>query len=270
MNALDFLETPQGAAEAAPSTPVVETPAGAPAAETPLAPESEDQSTPEGRVRGPDGKFAAKAAPQSEAQAEGDRVPLGEHIRERKLRQAAEAEAAELRTQVDRLKPAATPEAKPDRYADPDAYDAWEAEQQNARFQRVEIARVNDKLNFSERLARKEHGPELVEEAKAWFKQQTDPALNRRVFSAPDPYEDVVTLFQDSKTTAAMNDPATLEAFKAWQATQVAGATDTSPAAQAAPQSRPTRSIVHAPAAGGGKPGEQPVGAGVAYDSVIK
>lgn len=256
MSNLDFLEgeTPNESA-----TPVEQV------AETPTEP------TP-GPVRGPDGKFAkaetpvdvtpapepaAPPPPTPEPRAEPGHIPITALLEERDKRKALEARIAAFEAQQQQPQP-------PDRYEDPDGYEAW-------REQQIESRLYSQRLTFSRQIAELRHTPELVAQAHEWAyaKAEADPLFNAKAQQAPDPYEFAVTEFKRDQVLSRF-EPSDYDQYLAWKASQ--GAPQAPQAALAAPPQSPIppRSLASAPAAGGLKPGEQPVGPGVAFDAVFK
>jgi hypothetical protein len=252
---LDFLDAQSGEPD---ETPVVQ-------------PEAIEPGQPEGPARGPDGKFIAReaaepdpepqpapemqAAPQPEPQA--PQVPPG---------YVPVSVVQELRQEIRQMRqaPQAAPQV-PDRYEDPEGYENW-------REQQIEERLLNQKLDTSERFARKEYGADTVEKARDWALQkfQADPLYQRRIMSDADPYEAVVQDWKREQVLSSMKD-GDLDAFLAWKAGQASPQAHQAPAASAAPPiTPPTRSLASAPSAGGLKPGEQPVGPGVSYGAVFK
>lgn len=244
MDPLEFLDAPEGADEPV-ATPAAEAePAEAPAAETPPA-----EVAPEEQPRDPAGRFAPKGeTPEAAPAREVSKVPLGELLNEREKRQRAEAELERLRQQ-------AQPDTPPDRFEDPEGYEAFQQRKQDARFEQLEAARVNDRLNFSERMARKDHGAETVEQAKKWglAQGQQNPQFAQTVLRDPDPYEYIVTEYKRAQALSALQDPNTLEQFRQWQAAQAAGPPAAVPAASPSTPApaAPPRSLASMPSAGG-------------------
>lgn len=239
----------------------------------PVAPVEAVEAHPEptsGPIRGPDGKFASAQAPseappapepaaimqQPEQRPEPGHIPITALLEERDKRKALEARVAAFEAQQPQPQ-------SPDRYEDPEGYEAWREQQVEARLE-------TQRLDMSERFARKEHGAELVDQAKAWalnrFSQ--DPLFHQQVLASPDPYEFAVTEFKRDQVLSQFQ-PSDYDQFLAWKASNGAG--QVQPVAPVAiPQSPlPPRSLASAPAAGSLKPGEQPVGPGVAFDAVF-
>lgn len=254
MDNLDFLDAPEGVPE----------PTSAVEPEAALAPEPT-----EGPVRGPDGRFAPRAAddaaaappaalepPQAPEPAQ-PQIPPG---------YVPISVVQELRGEIRQLRQA-PPQAPPDRYEDPEGYEAH-------REQQVEQRLLNQTLNVSERFARKEYGAAAVDQARDWAlgRFQNDPHYYQRVMSDADPYEVVVQDWKREQVLSSMKD-GDLDAFLAWKNGQPAPGQPQPPAARVAaipPPSPPPRSLAAAPNAGGAKPGALPVGPSVAFDSVFK
>lgn len=236
----------------------------------------------EGPARGPDGKFTSSApepapepvqtpleaapapepvstpAPVAEPVQPGY-VPITAMMDERDKRKALEAQLQQLRAQ--------TPQpVAPDPYEDPEGYQAH-------REQIIEQRMFGQALAFSKRLQETIHGRDTVEQAHVWglARCDADPLFNHRVRSSDDPYEFVVAEWKRDQVLSSLQGD-DLDQFRAWKASQGA-AQPQAPVAQVAiipPQVAPPRSLASAPAAGSPKPGEQPVGPGVAFDSVFR
>jgi hypothetical protein len=167
-------------------------------------------------------------------------------------------------------------------------------------FGAVQLNMVNTTLNLSEKMARKEHGAELVDSVREWTLKrfETDPDFASRIITDPDPYEKAIEEYKTSQRNdkAAKLDPEILEGLddeeiallkqhRASKSAKTGGDTgsekggstaETSPRAEdgkfVARRSAepPPRSIASAPP-GGGKPTGQPaVGEGVAFDDTFK
>lgn len=240
---------------------------------------AQDQAAPEGEAAAPaaaaEADAGAQPAPQSEPTTSDDvpveetakpgYVPLVALLETRdKARQAEEkARAAEERlAALEAAKPAAP--RVPDRYADPDAYDDWLQGQLIAQNRELQ-------LDVQALRAEQKHGPELVKAAREWGFQKCaeDPHFNQRMWGSSDPIGDVIAEYQKAQALSALSDPATLEAFRAWQAGQSAAPAQPNNSAPEPQSPPPPRSLASRPAAGSAKPGEQPVGAGVAFDAVF-
>ncbi|MCA0358726.1 MAG: hypothetical protein LCH78_18080 [Proteobacteria bacterium] len=238
---LDFLDGPSPAD----TTTADQTPAAAPEPST------------DGPARGPDGRFAPREGEQPQAQPVAEQPAL----------EPAKPEAQtvplnvvkELRAEIRALKQ--QPQPQPQDYY-PEELTPEE---------HVERATLNTRLDISEDMARDKFGDEIVDQARDWAleKFQNNPAYKTEVLSQRNPYRYIVEAYKADQRAARLNDLADddIEAFLAWKSGQQAP----QQAAPAAPpqQSAPPRSLASAPAAGGGKPGEQPVGPGVAFDALF-
>lgn len=203
----------------------------------------------------PEPQPEAQPAPPVQAQPEPQKPPPG-YVPLSALK--------ELREEIKALKavPREPPPPPPDRYEDPDGYEAYQHSQ-------ISNAMLNQNLNYSERFARKEHGQETVDQAREWAlaRFEQDPLYQQAVLTDPDPYEKVVSDWRRDQVFTQLGD-GDLAAFLAWKNGQAQQAPAAQPAA-VPPTPTPPRSLASAPAAGGGKPGEQPVGPGVAFDSIF-
>jgi hypothetical protein len=223
------------------------------------------EPVPEGPARGPDGKFVSPQAPEPGPEPEPQPAASPEPQAYTPPPGYVPVNVVqELRQEIRALKQAPPPPI-PDQYEDPEGYQAHREQQINERL-------LHHTLNTSERFARKEHGGELVDKARDWALQkfQSDPLYYQRVLADPDPYELVVQEFKRDQVFQKLQG-SDLDAFLAWKAGQAAPQA-AQPAAPAAPPQQPTppRSMASAPSAGSAKPGEQPVGPGVAFDSVFR
>jgi hypothetical protein len=232
-------------------------PQASPAPET-AAPAAEAPAS-EGPARGPDGKFAAAspepapaAAPAPAAlavDAQGHVVPLATFLDTRDRLTVAEKEAKELREWRAQQEAAARRQPVPDRETDPAAYEAHQRAAFDARL--YEQAR-----DMSHRLAIVEHGPQVVDAAFNWGVQRcdTDPFFNEKVRASKDPVGMVVAEWRREQALAKVGDPAELDAFLAWKATQAGAApAPGQPTPQAAPPAAiaaPRQSLAASPSAG--------------------
>lgn len=171
----------------------------------------------------------------------------------------------ELRKEIRSLKnPPQAPQPVPDFNSDPDG--AW-AHQQQQFEQRL----LNERLNSSERWARREHGAETVDKVKAWAIERfgADPHYYHQIMSQTDPYETAVQDWKRDQVLSTMKD-GDLDAFLAWKTGQPPpGAAPAAQPAPTPPQSpTPPRSLASVPTAGAAKPGDTPVGPGVAFDKL--
>lgn len=219
----DFLGGEQVADEA----PIIEAPA-------PVA---------DGPVRGPDGKFAAAATPEPVIAApvaepvavEHQAPPLAALLDERDKRQAAERRAEGLEREARELREwRAQQEARrdatppPSRETDPEGYEAH----QRATVQAELYAQ---RLDSSLSMAEIRHGPDVAKAAFDWGVQRcdSDPYFNDKVKASRDPVGLVVSEWRREQTLSKISDPADVDAFLAWKASQAPGA------APAAPSPRP-------------------------------
>lgn len=236
MDPLEFLggQEPE-ITDAAPQVEAIEPEPVEPAAEA--APGAE-----EGPVRDEKGRFAPKTGQEREP----GHVPITALMDERDKRKAAE----------DRLRQYETQEQGP--YIDEDTAAV------------VHNATLKVKLDISEDLAREKHGDEVVDQVIAWAQSQFQnrPGFYAEVMSHRNPYGHVIQQYQRDQMVSQLT-PDDFAAFQAWKQTRAQAPAQ--PAAAPAAPSTPTppRSIASAPNAGGTKPGEQPVGPGVAFDSIF-
>lgn len=228
-----------------------------------FAPKAQEQAAPveeaPQQAEAPQEPTTAPAPP--EQKPEPGHVPLTVVLDEREKRRVAEQAKQQLEERLRALE-SQRQQPIPDRNADPEGWEDWRAQQFEQRL-------LNERLNTSERFARKEHGAETVDAARdaALQRFQNDPLYYQQVMSAPDPYEVVVQDYKRAQALSALSEPGRLDAFLAWQAGQSA-APPPQQAASAPPPS-PPRSLASQPAAGAAKPGEQPVGEGVAFDAIF-
>lgn len=236
---------------------------------------------PEGPARGPDGKFTSQtveAPPEPEAApveptpepepvavqptpepVQPGHVPITAMLEERDKRKA-------LEEQIRQMQARAPQPVAPDPYEDPEGYQAF-------RDQQIEQRMFGQALAFSRRLQEVKHGPETVAQAHEWglARCDADPLFNHRVRASEDPYEFVVQEWKRDQVLSSLQGD-DLDQFRAWKASQGSA----QPTPQAAPVAvipqpvAPPRSLASTPAAGSPKPGEQPVGPGVAFDSVFR
>lgn len=119
----------------------------------------------------------------------------------------------------------------------------------------------NERLNVSERFARIEHGAELVEEAKGWFKSLS-PQEQAEIRNSADPYETLVIEYEAQKQAESvlgamgrydfdLSDPDSLDAWAVKRANELAAQRREQVAQSQKPASAPPPpSILHAPSAG--------------------
>lgn len=233
------------------------------------APEQE-QAAPEGPARGPDGKFApkapvAEAAPETPAEA--PQTPA-----EPAAAQPAAPPAGfvpigvvqELRKEIQALRVQAPTQPPPDPYEDLEGYQAHLQQERQA-----------ERLGYSRQIAELRHqdNPGLIDTVHDWAlaKAGSDPVFNQRALSHPDPYGFAVEEYQREQALSLLADPKLLSAFQAFVSGQAPAQQAPAAVSVAAPpqQPIPPRSLAALPNAGGAKPGEQPVGPGVAFDAVF-
>lgn len=270
--ALEFLNSPQGEEQAAAPEAVVE-----PVAE----PAQQAEAQPDDQPRGADGKFAPKdpatpPAPEPELAQEPQAAPLAEAavppgFVPLTALQEVRSELQALKAAQERPTRPAQPQyaqQPPDRYEDPEGYEAYRDQQLDERL-------FTERLNVSERFARTQHGDELVTEAQQWAlkKFEADPLFYQRLRQQPDPYGFAVSEYRKDKLFTEFKDD-DFAAFQAWKASQVQAAPTpavAAPVASAAPLTpppqAPPRSIAGAPSAGG--PASVPIGPGQAFDGVF-
>jgi hypothetical protein len=184
------------------------------------ATEAPEPEVKEDRTRDEKGRFAAKEeqeeAPQSlEAEPElpkeekvDHRIPLTELLNEREKRQAGERRAQqleqELQTLRQQMQPPRQQEPIPDQFQSPEQYNAWVQGQTQQVQQTMEQRLWQQEANFSLRLARAAHGPELFE--AAYNATLANPNLARQVANSPDPGEVMVALYKREQVLAQVGD----------------------------------------------------------------
>lgn len=220
------------------STPVAEEPKPEPPVEEPKPEPAPEPAPAEPKAEEP--LELTEVAPGTPKPDPGF-VPIAVMLDARDRAKAAEAELERMRAQQQ-------PQAEtPDPMADPEGYASFQEE-------RVSRALQNVTLNTSERFARKEHGQETVETAKAWALQRfaADPLYHQQILNDPDPYERVVTDWRREQVFSEVKDPKEFEQFKAWK--QAQNALSAQPGGQpSAPNpapSIPPPSLASAPSAG--------------------
>lgn len=228
-----------------------------PAAEPPKEPEPAD------KPRDEHGKFKAKVpeappepqaaaveptpAPAPPAQPEPGFVPIAAMLDARDKAKAEAERATQAEAELQRLRAAQQPAEVPDPANDPIGY---------ARHQQAELqnALLNQTLNFSERLARKDHGSEVVDAAQAWAKQKlaSDPLYVQQIYSDADPYGRLVTDYKREQLFSQVTDPSEIDEFRAWKAAKGQLAQQQAAPAAEAPLAPaiPPRSLASAPSAG--------------------
>ncbi|RYI04640.1 MAG: hypothetical protein EON48_15285 [Acetobacteraceae bacterium] len=171
-----------------------------------------------------------------------------------------------LREENRRLKtPPPQAQQVPDRYEDPEAYGQW-------RDQQVYQQTLNTKLDLSEDIARTHHGDEAVDKARDWALQrfEASPAYYQEVMGSRNPYAKIVADHQRDELVTQLK-PEDFQAFRAWQQAQAAIQPVAAPPAAAPPNRPPApRSpMSQLAAAGGSKPGQEPVYPGKAFEDVF-
>lgn len=195
-----------------------------PVVETPAAPE------PVAEVPAPE--------PVAEVKPEPGHVPINALLDEREKRKELERQLTELR------KASETKQSLPDPIEDPVGF-------QQQSMAQVQQMLLDTRLNMSETLARRHHGDEATEAAKAWAmeKFKNSPAFWQEVISQSDPYDYAIQAYNREQVANAVT-PDDFKAFQAWKAAQaqIAAAPVAAPTAPAVPV---PRSIASAPSAGG-------------------
>lgn len=213
----------------------------------------------------------------------GHQIPLATYLDERRRREKAEDALAAL-TPADNGGGGLADIPVPDPVTDAAGYVRYQAGVNN-------LAVLNERMNFSEKFARKEYGNEEVDKMLEWVvaRFKTDPQYEERVMQDRDPYETTMADYKTSLRAAELPDDATLGEFRAWKAQKAAegGQTDTPtaddpgdqprndqgrfvPVAQQPTKAKPPvpKSIVNTPS-GGGSAHTVPNGPGQAFDNVI-
>lgn len=250
-----------------------QTPTPEPAAAPEPVQQAAAEPQPEGPARGPDGRFAstasppapdpqaAPAAPAAPAAADPSPTPdreIGGVMRamldEREKRQALEKRLAEM--QAAQPRPAA-----PDRYEDPDGYEAHQAALIDQRL-------YAQNLTISKRFAERQYGAETVAKVHEWVveKCDADPLFNAQMRRSDDPYEAAMQAFNREQILSKVS-PGDLAQFEAWKAAQAAAGQGVSPVPPQPVVNPPPRSLNSAPSAGG--PQHVATAPGSAFDAVF-
>lgn len=262
-NELDFLDGPSPE------------PANTPAVQAEPTPETAAEA-PHGPARGPDGKFAPRdtAAPQEASVAAPEQAPqqpaapsaAPEGYVPLPVFMQLRDEMRDLKRQVTPPQPQYEPIPAPDPYEDPEGFVQYQQAQ-------VQQATYGVNLQWSRRIAEIQYGPEVTGQAFDWgvARCDADPFFNQKVASSQDPVGFVVAEWKREQLLSKVTDPAQIDAFLAWQASQGPGAPAQQAAPAAFPQSSqmPPRSIAAAPQAGGAKPGDLPIDPAAAFASVF-
>jgi len=214
------------------------------AAETP-APDPQPQTS-GGPARGPDGKFAARDAPQdtpSSPEGGGGHVPISAMLDEREKRQALERQLAAIQAQQ-----APPPPLEPT--------------------EQLHAALYAQNLKVSRKFADRQYGAQLVARVHDWAagRCDEDPHFNHQMRSSEDPYEAAMQAYNREQILQTVR-PSDLDAFRAWQAAQ--GRHPTSISSTAVPTQAIPRSLATAPGNGAAGKLHTPVGEGEAYRAVI-
>lgn len=159
-------------------------PAAAPKVDTPAAPTAAANPPP------------TTPAPDATHQPPPGFVPVKGLTEERRKRQDAERQLAELRAQQQQPARQISPVDDPEGYARSVAQEA----------DRMAWNRI---LDFSESAARRSHGAEAVEAAKEAFKEAVgaDPSLIDKLNTAADPYEFVIGWHKREQFNREVTDP---------------------------------------------------------------
>lgn len=227
----------------------------APEAQPAPEPETVKDEAPETKPRDEHGRFLPKAddtppppepapepAPPPPA-PEPQHAPIAALLDERDRRKAAE----DRLKQLEAAQPPAQPAQVPDMFESPEEYNEFLSRQLDNRM-------YVERRHMSERLARIEHGAEILAKAKEWgvAKCDTDPYFNAKVLQSQDPYGVVIDEWKREQASAIPSDE--LEQFRAWKAANSAlpGQPPALPGtAPPAPAAIPPRSLASAPSAGG-------------------
>lgn len=155
-----------------PEAPAVETPV-----EAPPAPEVVEQPAPE-----PTPEPEVPAAP--EAKEDERNIPLPTFLDMRDRAKAAERRAAELEAQH---APRPTPPEMPDPIDDPQGFADWQQGQ-------VQQALVTERFNWSDLMAKREHGEDAVKTAAEWATERakSDPSFHQAYMQQPHPLDWIV------------------------------------------------------------------------------
>lgn len=183
-------------------------------------------------------------------------VPLAVLLDEREKRKDYERKLREFEEREARAKAAATPQAIPDPYEDPQGYQSYVQNQ-------VDQQAFNLRAEMSGQFAEQKFGKETVEAAIAWATSQTaDPFLGQRVQQSRSPVEFVVEQYQREQFFQNRgSDPSANQQLVATPGTAAPQPMAAQPLQK--PQA-PPRSLAAAPNAGGG---HQAVGGSI-FDSV--
>lgn len=136
---------------------------------------------------------------------DGGLVPLKVAQDERRKRQELERRLADLEKQLTAPKQEPKPQdPAPDWFVDPEGA-------AGKMYQQLEYSRLNDRANFSERVAVKTYGKELIDEVK---QAVATAGVARHFFiNSPDPYDDAVQWYKKQKIVSEIGDDP--EAYRA-------------------------------------------------------
>jgi len=222
--------TPEPEAQEVAATPETEATPEAPVLETPAKPAEQEQP----------------AAPESWTYAMA--------MDEKSKRQALEKKVQDFERQQSarewQEKQAQKPVEAPDIFTDQAAYDKYIQEQTLGQVMPVVAT-------LQRQVASQVHGAEKLDAATQWFNSlepSHQTALNNHYGQQPDPYAGLIAEFNKAELAKEMSDPAQIQAFRAWQASQsgqpIAEQPAQAPTAPAAPrpsQVQLTPSVMSAP-----------------------
>ena len=183
--------------------------------------EVETPEEPQGPERDEHGRFKSKETGEEAGSPPEDRNEFegAATVAERRRRQEADQRAeqalskiAELENQIKQLRePPAPPAPPPDMFEDPQGFTSHIQQQ-------YQQGLYNQTLTFSEKLARIQHGDNLVDEAVNWGKSRcdADPYFNQQVAASGDPVGYVVKQYQREQVTNTVT-PEDLAAFEEWK-----------------------------------------------------
>lgn len=191
------------------------------------------------------------AASTQRTEQEAALVPRKALEDERRKRQELERWREEVERQMkqarERSQHSQPPPQKPDWFTDPEgAAKILEAQ--------MEQRLLNDRANFSERFAVKQHGKDLVDQATQWALQTG--AAQHFFLNSPDPYEDVIKAYRKATFMSEIGDDP--EAYKAKLRAELMAELGQQPAAQPSPQSIQSQSKPPVPKSLAGARSEQP------------
>lgn len=166
--------------------------------ETTEAPQ-ETEATGDGRPRDEKGRFAPKGekteeAPPASEESEGN-IPIAALKDERSKRQALEAELAQMRAYYAQMQQQPQPQqvqGPPDRWEDPEGYDAWLIQQaasyaSSTARQEATQAYQTERVRMSAEAAKSRY-PDYFEKLDVFDKMlQVNPGLAQQLYRAPDP-----------------------------------------------------------------------------------